>query len=64
VALLTLVLAINLLGDGLRDLTPPENRAFWCVYFISLRLTLALVDRASHAVAAKQHDEHQANEGE
>jgi hypothetical protein len=46
-----LVLAINLLGDGLRDLTPPENRAFWCVYFISLRLTLALVDRASHAVA-------------
>jgi len=27
VALFTLVLAINLLGDGLRDLTAPENRA-------------------------------------
>ena len=27
VALFTLVLAINLLGDGLRDLTVPENRA-------------------------------------
>jgi peptide/nickel transport system permease protein len=27
VALFTLVLAINLLGDGLRDLTAPEDRA-------------------------------------
>jgi len=26
IALFTLVLAINLLGDGLRDLTAPENR--------------------------------------
>jgi peptide/nickel transport system permease protein len=26
-ALFTLVLAINLLGDGLRDLAAPENRA-------------------------------------
>jgi peptide/nickel transport system permease protein len=26
VALFTLVLAINLLGDGVRDLTAPENR--------------------------------------
>jgi peptide/nickel transport system permease protein len=26
VALFTLVLAINLVGDGLRDLTAPENR--------------------------------------
>ena len=27
VALFALVLAINLLGDGLRDLTAPEHRA-------------------------------------